>query len=302
MAYSLGLVIEGGRGYTTGGYRVFSLNLLSPIDPRGWTSILLPRLPGATPGQYEGYNYLGVGVLVVALIVLVVSVFAETQAAVAERPLGCAAAALLPCAYTPRTFDQDHTWIEDAVGRGSWRKVVSLSRVLAGERTLVLDALLLDPRGCAGCTISVFTKMWANALLACALLLQIADTQSLRHWVRTTISEAHPSPLKSPIWSTLGSVHQNLIVLPAWQCGGAAAPLGPESYRIFGFLAVEQKMRTNSYQSARYTEVARDWHCQSSHYGSLGAATLIGFRVRGNSRTCCSHRARSNWARQVPRS
>ena len=29
VAYSLGLVIEGGRGYTTGGYRVFSMNLLS---------------------------------------------------------------------------------------------------------------------------------------------------------------------------------------------------------------------------------------------------------------------------------
>ncbi len=70
VAYSLGLVIEGGRGYTTGGYRVFSMNLLALGDPRGWTSILLPRLPGATSGQYEGYNYLGVGVLVVALIVV----------------------------------------------------------------------------------------------------------------------------------------------------------------------------------------------------------------------------------------
>ncbi len=40
--------------------------------------------------------------------------------------------------------------------------------------------------------------------------------------------------------------------------------LGPESYRIFGFLAVKQKMRTNSYQSARYTEVARDWHCKQA--------------------------------------
>src|SRR5271157_2156351 len=70
VAYSLGLVIEGGRGYGTGGYRVLSMNLLSLGDPRGWTSIIVPRLPGAA-GQYEGYNYLGAGVLLLAVIVLV---------------------------------------------------------------------------------------------------------------------------------------------------------------------------------------------------------------------------------------
>src|SRR5271169_6046193 len=59
-------------------------------------------------------------------------------------------------------------------------------------------------------------------------------------------------------------MHENLIVLPAWQCGGNAAPLGTESYRFFGFLAAKQKMRTNSYQSARYTQVARDWHCRQA--------------------------------------
>jgi Carbohydrate binding domain len=109
-----------------------------------------------------------------------------------------------------------------------------------------------------------FRKAWANALVAGALLFQIADTQSLRHWVHVTVNEEHPSPLKSPIWSTLGAMHENLIVLPAWQCGGNAAPLGTESYRTFGFLAAKQKMRTNSYQSARYTEVARDWHCHQA--------------------------------------
>ncbi len=133
VAYALGLVIEGGRGYTTGGYRVFSLNLLSPIDPRGWTSIVLPRMPGATPGQYEGYNYLGVGVLVVALVVLVVSVFQRRK--LPSLNVRWVVPLLLCClrAYTPRTFDQGHAWIADAGGRGSWRKIVSLSCVLCGR-------------------------------------------------------------------------------------------------------------------------------------------------------------------------
>src|SRR5271166_704012 len=73
VAYSLGLVIEGGRGYGTGGYRVLSMNLLSLVDPRGWKSIIVPQLPGVT-GQYEGYAYLGVGALILSGIVLVMAV------------------------------------------------------------------------------------------------------------------------------------------------------------------------------------------------------------------------------------
>ena len=106
------------------------------------------------------------------------------------------------------------------------------------------------------------------------LVLQFADTAALRAWVRTTISEHHPSPLKSPVWSQLGSVHENLIVLPAWQCAHNASPGGPEGYRFFGFLAIQQKMRINSYQSARYTGVAQDYHC-STAISLLVATTFV---------------------------
>src|SRR5208282_2903487 len=61
-------------------------------------------------------------------------------------------------------------------------------------------------------------RSWANLLIGCALLLQIADTRSLREWVHTTVGQGHPSPLKSPVWSQLGSIHENLVVLPPWQC------------------------------------------------------------------------------------
>src|SRR5208283_2999114 len=75
MAYSLGFVIEGGRGYAGRGFRFYSMNVLSPFDPHGWKSIILPRLPQATEGQYEVYNYLGAGVLLLALIVLATAFF-----------------------------------------------------------------------------------------------------------------------------------------------------------------------------------------------------------------------------------
>ncbi len=264
VAYSLGLVIEGGRGYTTGGYRVFSLNLLSPFDPRGWTSILLPRMPGATPGQYEGYNYLGVGVLVLALIVLIMAAVQRRKLPALNLrwaiPLLLCCLALTLLALSTRVTLGSRTLVDLDPGEKLSPYLASLrasGRLFWTPYYLILVVVLAAP-------FLFLKKLWANLLIACALLVQIADTQSLRHWVHITVSEAHPSPLRSPIWSTLGATHENLIVLPAWQCGGSAAPLGPESYRYFGFLAVQQKMRTNSYQSARFTEVARDWHCHQA--------------------------------------
>jgi hypothetical protein len=264
VAYSLGLVIAGGRGYTTGGYRVFSLNLLSPVDPRGWTSILLHRLSGATPGQYEGYAYLGVGVLALALIVLGAVVMGRPKLPSLDRrwliPLLACCAVLTLLALSTRVTLGSRTLVDLDPSEKLSPYLASLrasGRLFWGPYYLILVAVLAAP-------FVFFRKTWANLLVAAALLVQIADTHSLHHWVYVTVNEEHPSPLKSPIWATLGAMHENLIVLPAWQCGGNAAPLGTESYRFFGFLAAKQKMRTNSYQSARYTEIARDWHCHQA--------------------------------------
>ncbi|RCS23325.1 hypothetical protein DUT91_13615 [Phyllobacterium salinisoli] len=53
-----------------GGFTDWSMNLLSPIWPQ--FSILLPNetILKGTPGQYEGFNYLGMGVLSLAMIAL----------------------------------------------------------------------------------------------------------------------------------------------------------------------------------------------------------------------------------------
>lgn len=43
----------------------WSMNLLAPINPLYW-STFLPDLPTATPGQYEGFAYFGLGILALA--------------------------------------------------------------------------------------------------------------------------------------------------------------------------------------------------------------------------------------------
>ena len=40
------------------GFGYFSMNLLSPVNGQGYSG-LLPDIPSATPGQYEGLVYFG---------------------------------------------------------------------------------------------------------------------------------------------------------------------------------------------------------------------------------------------------
>ena len=59
-----GLFIVGEPGaYQLEGLGDFSMNLLAPLTPSGWSSVL-PDLPVESSGQrYEGFLYLGLGVL-----------------------------------------------------------------------------------------------------------------------------------------------------------------------------------------------------------------------------------------------
>ena len=261
VAYSLGLVISGGKGYGSGGYRDLSLNLLAPFDPRTWASVIFPRLHSASPGQYEGYTYLGAGVLLIAAVVIVAAIIRKGKRPRPDKrwflPLAGCCLLLTLLALSTKVTVGGRTLIDiDPDGKLTplFAPLRATGRLFWAPYYAILAAILAAP-------FLLFRRTWATLLIAAMLALQFADTASLRQWVRITISDDHPSPLKSAIWSQVGAQHQNLIVLPAWQCEHAASPGGIEGYRIFGFLAAEQKMRINSYQSARYTGVAQDFHC-----------------------------------------
>lgn len=265
VAYSLGFIIAGGRGYGGAGYRFYSMNLLAPIDPGWFGSIMFPALvPQLEYGQYEGYSYLGAGVIALALIVLVYGLLRPGKLRVLDKrwlvPLLLCCLLLTLMALTTKIMAGSRTLVDVDP-----RQV--LSRFLAPLRSsgrlfwlpyyTVLTALLAAP-------YLFMRRSRANVLLACLLVLQFVDTAPLRRWLYSGVHQQYLSPLKSPIWHQLGSLYENLIVLPAWQCAPRFSPGGAYGYRTFGYLATEQKMRTNSYYTARYIGVALDFHCKRS--------------------------------------
>jgi hypothetical protein len=114
--------------------------------------------------------------------------------------------------------------------------------------------------------VAAFT-LWrprkAAVVMTVALLMQFVDTIPLRKEVRVGVSQSFPLPLHSPQWSSLGKDHANLLVFPPCQCS-ANTPGGQDGFRIFGLLAVAQRMRTNSYYTARHSAASLAFHCDQA--------------------------------------
>jgi hypothetical protein len=111
-------------------------------------------------------------------------------------------------------------------------------------------------------TYRSWSAPWRELLLVGALVLQTADLAELRRQVRASLDQPVESPLRAARWRELSRDHERLIVLPAWGCGSAPSPGGLEGFATFGMLAAEQRMATNSYYAARYTEAQTTTHCR----------------------------------------
>jgi hypothetical protein len=61
------LPLPGGGGTTADGFGLYSMNIIEPISGGKYTPWFYER---ATAGQYEGFNYLGLGLIIISLIAL----------------------------------------------------------------------------------------------------------------------------------------------------------------------------------------------------------------------------------------
>ena len=55
-------------GFAEGGFGAYRMDILSPLNPMGW-SYILRDLP-SDPGEYEGFNFIGTGMLLAILLLI----------------------------------------------------------------------------------------------------------------------------------------------------------------------------------------------------------------------------------------
>jgi hypothetical protein len=240
---------------SAGGLGLYSMNVLSFITPRGW-STLLPEWPLANEFQaYEGFQYFGAGML--ALILIAIAAVVARRQSPSERTLWPLASLSVMCAVyalSPRvTLGSDVIvdWSNPVIDRLAFFR--ASGRFFWPMTYVVLSTAI-------GVVVSRLRASVAIAVLLVAVVLQLADQKSAhaerRQTSRSAAFHSWPRQLQSPGWHEVLPHYEHLFLVPASQCGGAAL-----EHEELAYLAGLHGLTINSGLGARWDESARRRYC-----------------------------------------
>ncbi len=266
-------VLEGDGSLAACGLGYYSMNLLAPITPGGW-SRLLPALPVAGDGQtYEGFHYLGLGLLGLMALAAVLRVAVRRREA--APPLVGRAVAIVAVLMTAFAVSPVVTWGGAVVldVNGPWAAPLAAFRS-SGRFFWPLTYLLL------GWAIAVVARRLrpaaAAAVLLAAVVVQGYDLQDAWAARRATARDAGfqqwPRTFASPEWADV-TLHRHLVLVPPPQCGAAPVP-----YEAAVRFAADHGMSVNAGVIARGDDGARRRYCADLD-ASIQAARLAPGRV-----------------------
>ncbi len=290
------------------GFGTFRMNLLSLIDPDDDWSLLLPNQDEG-PGDYEGFNYLGLGVLGLAL--LAAFALARSPAVAIDKksalPLLVLCLALTLLAISNRVAFGGHELFTYKVP-GLVRRFTGAFRASGRMFWPVYYLILL------GVLILVFRKIERRfAIELCAILLavQLVDSSVIIGEFRARLLHAPvwQSPMHSPLWADLAHHYRKIIqVLPDnkpkdWLPLSEFAATHRMAINDGYFARVNQKRlnqaRESLAQSIRANALDSDslyifdddqlWVTASGNLGSADAAGVLdGFRVLAPGLLACT--------------
>ena len=254
-AYAAGLLtgaISKGAKISREGFGFYSMNLNAPFNP--WSAFgydwsrLLPDLP-APANQYDGFNYIGLGAIVLPVLALVYALCCQLRSPAGARawrkrngPLlaACLFLTLFAASNTVCFFDWSFTvplpqWLLDLCGifRASGRMFYLVTACLYLFGIYTLREACGRLRGGA---------LPAGILLALVLALQAWDLSAVAAQKRALFDPAAveakvSAVLRDPLTQDLGQGHLCLYTVPWVDSIGHS--------RLLGLLAGEQQLRTN---------------------------------------------------------
>ena len=256
-----------GLGVSAGshGFGFFSADVLALVNAMDW-SRLVPGLP-TQPGQYEGFGYLGTGVLVLVLVAL--STPRELGARAKERlrehlPLVVCVLLLTLLAFS-------------SVVSVAGVKVLSLRKVFAPLAPL-LGAVRASGRFIWPLHYAVVTGLlaltlarWrrrpalASGVLLGVVLLQALDTREL--WTRDHFPSAPWPRLQAPEWALVDASYRHIVLFPTYvhlsESPCVRSGFSERDAVLFADLAYRQRLTTNSGYPARVNEARVTEACQA---------------------------------------
>lgn len=207
---------------STGGFGYYSMNLLAPWLPVGAGPFLAGAPVAATAGQYEGFNYLGLGVVSAIAFAVVRSIVAACRPAVAGAEcrfdrsglplLLCCLALTLLAVSSVVTFGS-HTLV--VIPLPDWLKA-ALNVFRASGRLFwpVYYLLLLTAvRSAASLSAALCVR-----LLVLVLALQVVDLGPFLHAMHrnseVAVIQNRFQAFESPFWKDARAYYENIYVIP----------------------------------------------------------------------------------------
>lgn len=244
-------------------YTDFSMNILSPINPLSG-ALLFKHIPLVDSRQdYEGYNYLGLGVLLLLLVVLVRKPeFLRGLWSATLRPLVIVSAIFTLLALSLRVTFGNHVLFTIPVPHAIY---YWLAAFRASGRLFWPVHYLLVLGAIGGIVFSIRSVMWQRVVLAAALVLQYGDLLPLRNDTAIASERSRPDPLVSADWQLLAPQHRHLVILPAMQCDQSdVSPGGLEAWPHFARLVARSDLTLNSAYLGRIGASAYAIDCTST--------------------------------------
>jgi hypothetical protein len=247
--------------YVGAGYGLYSMNLFAPFDPGRPGALLLQPQSVRPEQQMEGYNYLGLGVLLLAGVSLlrrpaILRALLRRSSVLALAVFGTC---LLLALSTHVQIGRNLLCRCDLPG-----PIMSVLSSFRASGRLFWPAYYLIFAGTLVAAAAAFRGRWLHAVLGTALAIQVLDLMPMWSFIhRKWEAAAAPAMPSGPAWQQLGGKQRHLVVLPAWQCAARweDTPGGASGYVVFGTLALREHMTINSFYASRYSAAQRAFFC-----------------------------------------
>ncbi|MHB8079810.1 MAG: DUF6311 domain-containing protein [Candidatus Krumholzibacteriia bacterium] len=210
-----GMFVYGlGANDAVGGYGLYSLNLNSLFNPAGH-SRFLKSLPYADGAQWEGFAYLGLGLLCTWLIALCALFARGGWWARAKRhwPL---LAVIIAC--TAFALSNRITWNDQYLSNVSVPGVIEpLSRAFRSSGRFVWLLVYAGSAFALWSLARALPRRWATAWLAVAVAVQVADISPWLDQRATLAARHHQSRLLDPAWPQAFRATSGVFTYPPFQ-------------------------------------------------------------------------------------
>lgn len=263
LAWLAGFFMVSGTGIHADGFGYYRMNVLAPFNGDGWSRFGLNF--AQAPGEYEGFNYLGLGGIGLVLVASAMSLLRRGESrgrGLVSAPLWTVAALLAVLAVTCNVGIGSVQWHVPMPHRW-WTKLSHSPLQSTGRLFWVTYYLIL--------LASLFAVMRTlrgrvrTALLMFLVMLQLVDLSpgltGLRAALIARTSDTTTS-LRGPFWTAAGSRYRTLRMLPL--------RLMAPGWESVAFYAQSHRMRSDAVQLARF-----DWPTFLSLYNH-GQAALLG--------------------------